>query len=787
MFNPQDGPYRIYGIASSVSTPPTPFADRETLEAELLAIEKEIGSIKLAKQRVAQDPEEISLTSLTMPDLTAADSDLPTGAVFHSLAAVRHLKSDSIDDFIANMAVPPPPTAGQQPARQVSKHSPVVELTKEDISAFIIPPPPGSEDERQQQIAQYRSRGPLQGDREVQELRVAREVRDTSAHRESSSSVLKIPTLQERIGLLKNQEQTRSMDMSLTLQKDRFGYPLKLSSQPQQQPTVDKLSLQQNHNSSRSDRQSSKYSHHQQQRGESASKELDATSPILKGGVQNKREMLLRQFGSPESVSKPIVKEHSDTPPPPPPRSSAPKSIKSLSQYNSNTLGKKVGSHKPKNLALGKSNSQDDMLLNHTSISASSAPVHKVHVKTMATKLFTKMSTSSEDLDTKRSPISPSKSMSLASSSDSISSTASVNTVKSVSPADDGPPSLPPRSSPSKGGNAPRLPVSPPVAPPLASPESSDIQVSKLVTNSPFRNGHLSPSKPENGILSPASSKSSLTSPPSVKSNMPSPSGSNRSLVTSPPSGRGLVTSLPSARNLVTSPPVVTRMNGISSPLSSSSSSSSTLSAVSPTKPPMKPTSQSTCFPQPPPPPIAPPGPPAHPPHQNGVVGVPGSPKPTLPARSTKPLSANHQNRQSPGRALPVVPQTNSHSTFNGNGSSRIKPAAPTPPSSPKPGNKVTNNHHHSPRSVPLSQRNGHAPAGLPDKAPQVEKLMVGRKLPVPPPTSESSPVPSHKFSSPSKSLTNGGKIIFIQIFQIVDSFFVFLFYLFHYIYKTFF
>jgi hypothetical protein len=40
----QDGAGRpLPGAAGTVSTPPTPFADRESLEAELLAIEREIG------------------------------------------------------------------------------------------------------------------------------------------------------------------------------------------------------------------------------------------------------------------------------------------------------------------------------------------------------------------------------------------------------------------------------------------------------------------------------------------------------------------------------------------------------------------------------------------------------------------------------------------------------------------------------------------------------------------------------------------------------------------------
>ena len=57
----------------------------------------------------AEEDEETSLNSLTMPDLV--DSREPGGP---SLAALRHLKSDDIDMFIANMAVPPPPSVVRQ-------------------------------------------------------------------------------------------------------------------------------------------------------------------------------------------------------------------------------------------------------------------------------------------------------------------------------------------------------------------------------------------------------------------------------------------------------------------------------------------------------------------------------------------------------------------------------------------------------------------------------------------------------------------------------------------------
>ena len=127
--------------------------------------------------------------------------------------------------------------------------------------------------------------------------------------------------------------------------------------------------------------------------------------------------------------------------------------------------------------------------------------------------------------------------------------------------------------------------------------------------------------------------------------------------------------------------------------------------------------------------------------------------------------------RPSPGRALPVIPPSASGQT------GRSKPAAPTPPASPKPANKLTNNHHSSPaRHVPISHRNGDsngAPPPPPEKGPQAEKLNMGRKLPVPPPTTDASPLPTNKFSSPAKSnhvsIKEAGRILFI--IEIVNLF----------------
>ena len=152
-----------------------------------------------------EEDEETSLNSLTMPDLV--DSREPGGP---SLAALRHLKSDDIDMFIANMAVPPPPSVVRQ--QQVSqhnfinmtifdstmtstsqvqqKHSPVVELTSEELSAFIIPPPPAT--------AGHRGGG----DREVLELRVAAHQKAAPATSDNNALSPKIASLQERLAQL---------------------------------------------------------------------------------------------------------------------------------------------------------------------------------------------------------------------------------------------------------------------------------------------------------------------------------------------------------------------------------------------------------------------------------------------------------------------------------------------------------------------------------------------------------------------------------------------------------
>ncbi len=56
------------GAASAVSTPPTPFADRQSLEAELKALEKDLGDIQKLKaihashlSAISNDGESLAL------------------------------------------------------------------------------------------------------------------------------------------------------------------------------------------------------------------------------------------------------------------------------------------------------------------------------------------------------------------------------------------------------------------------------------------------------------------------------------------------------------------------------------------------------------------------------------------------------------------------------------------------------------------------------------------------------------------------------------------------------
>ena len=107
----------------------------------------------------------------------------------------------------------------------------MVELTSEELSAFIIPPPPAT--------AGHRGGG---GDREVLELRVAAHQKVAPPASDSNALSPKIASLQERLAQLSSIDgQARpGKEMSLTLTKDRYGYPVqgkREGSSPQQAAT----------------------------------------------------------------------------------------------------------------------------------------------------------------------------------------------------------------------------------------------------------------------------------------------------------------------------------------------------------------------------------------------------------------------------------------------------------------------------------------------------------------------------------------------------------------------
>ena len=377
--------------------------------------------------------------------------------------------------FIENMTVPPPPSGHRQQYKQHSS-APVVELTSEDISAFIIPPPPDQQNHRSSSAP---VKHPAKIDRELLELKLPK---DQFLKTNNEKISPKIASLQERISQFQD-VQGKGKDLALSLHKDKFGYPVKT---PLKTPV-------------------------QNSRKDQPAPPETEPSNVLRGGVQSKKEIFLKQQ---QQLVGGTSGDHS-APPPPPPRSAVPKAA--IANYNSQTLGRKpaVPSYQfGSNLV--RSNSQDDL-----AASGRAGTAQKIQIKATAPagrrEVNGKLSSSTEDLGTGRSPISPSK-LSVTSSSDSISSTASVNTVKSASPSSDNPP-LPPRLSPTKVNIKPPMP---PVPPP-ASPEKAEPQT-KLVSNSPFRTGLTKPGSPS---VSPPSPKpalpSRLTKPGSPSKSSPGP------------------------------------------------------------------------------------------------------------------------------------------------------------------------------------------------------------------------------------------------------------------------
>ena len=191
------------------------------------------------------------------------------------------------------MTVPPPPS-GQR--RMYKESSPVIELTTEDISAFIIPPPPGQHHDNM--THGHHDTG---GNRELLELRLTH---DQVTSRVSDKISPKIASLQERISQFSVGD--KSKDLGLSLHKDKFGYPVHSPDQDTPEP-----------------------------------------SNVLKGQVQSKKEIFMKQLSSGELP-----------PPPPPPRTSVPHN------YSSHTLGRTRPASQHQ---MTRSNSQDDLVTSKTS------------------------------------------------------------------------------------------------------------------------------------------------------------------------------------------------------------------------------------------------------------------------------------------------------------------------------------------------------------------------------------------------------------------------------------
>ncbi|KAK8738768.1 hypothetical protein OTU49_003663 [Cherax quadricarinatus] len=161
-----------------VSTPPTPFADRETLEKELKALEQDLGDLRsltnpswMEQESVnsysdstttASDTEDtMSLSSLNTSVVSSDFSPVNGAAVNRvsgsnggikgpsfTLAALRQLgihleEGEDIDSFIANLTIPPPPE-GCVDLQTCAENRRIG--NEYDISAFIIPPPPTSDE-----------------------------------------------------------------------------------------------------------------------------------------------------------------------------------------------------------------------------------------------------------------------------------------------------------------------------------------------------------------------------------------------------------------------------------------------------------------------------------------------------------------------------------------------------------------------------------------------------------------------------------------------------------------
>jgi hypothetical protein len=212
---------------------------------------------------------------------------------------------------------------------QVHKqHSPIVELTTEDISAFIIPPHPAASAPgglRKRPLNPH-----LFTEREIQEVRVAKDQLEVRAQRPvatTAGSPPKLTTLQERITQLRLNDSAAKLpvkeSMGLNLQKDRYGYPISGSGGGGDGSNLKSPPLRGESSSAVGPlvRRSSMAT-----AAGSAAAETPPTAPRGAALNQQRREVFMRQVSSPDMSSKPfvLVAAEGESPPPPPPRANIP-------------------------------------------------------------------------------------------------------------------------------------------------------------------------------------------------------------------------------------------------------------------------------------------------------------------------------------------------------------------------------------------------------------------------------------------------------------------------------
>jgi hypothetical protein len=237
-----------------------------------------------------------------------------------------------------------------------------LELTTEDISAFIIPPPPGGPSAAvptgpghhhlhkwshsrpitaaAAAVSSSSSGPPSFTEREIQEVRVAQE----------QVEVRRMTTLQERITQLRLSDSVvlpaakgpaaaaAKETMGLNLQKDRFGYPLSgdvAKKSPLRSESTSALTV----TTGPLVRRTSVASSGGVVTATVLAAETSPPPPLPRGGAppnHQRREVFMRQVSSPDMSSKPFVlmaegdSPVDATPPPPPPRANIPGGFSTL-------------------------------------------------------------------------------------------------------------------------------------------------------------------------------------------------------------------------------------------------------------------------------------------------------------------------------------------------------------------------------------------------------------------------------------------------------------------------